>query len=314
MPTPKEEYTDRLNAIAARYGKMEDATIRQIWRELDVLRKNINTQLQALGDDPSSVRLRGQQAAINAMIARFEVDANRLLQDSEGVAFEDGALSVFEPLQAIGVTDSLFAPSTAQLNTLLDFSSDLITGITGDIRKGVDFQIKQVALGQETPFQAMQNVTTLFGDGSVKQGIFVADGVSAKAEMDVRTELQRVFNLSEQSQQLVNAEIIPGLLKRWIATADKRTRESHLRIHAETRVKPIPIKEPFVLRDSQGSAELMFPLDPRADIRFTVNCRCRMATIVPDIGVIGSSLDGRIGAELKRRDEARALQRKAERR
>lgn len=312
MPTPKEQYTAQLNAIAERYGRMEDSTIRQIWRELDILRKNINAQLQALGEDPSSVRLRQQQAAIDAMIARFEADANRLLQDSEGVAFEDGGLSVVEPLQAVGIQGALFAPSTAQLNTLLDFTADLITGITGDIRKGVDFQVKQIALGQETPFRAMQNVTKLFGDGSVKQGVFVADGVSAKAEADIRTELQRVFNLSEHSQQQVNADLIPGLLKRWIATADKRTRESHLRIHAETRVKPIPINEPFVLRDSQGSAELMFPVDPSAPPRFTINCRCRMATIVPEIGVIGSSLDGRIGAELKRRDEGRLYQRRSD--
>jgi uncharacterized protein with gpF-like domain len=132
----------------------------------------------------------------------------------------------------------------------------------------------------------------------------VASGVSAKAEMDVRTELQRVYNLSNHTQQQDLAQTLPGLLKTWIATGDRRTRASHLRAHLDYHTTPIPVEDFFELHTpGKPVARLRFPADPLGPPYETINCRCRMATIIKEIGVIGSSLDGRIQAEANRREK-----------
>ena len=301
----KQDYTASLNAIAARYGKMEDATIEKIWRLLDRTRAEINQKILSASEyDLQGLRM--QKAQINDLLVQFSEQANADLQAAIREAYKDGGESVVDPLRQVGFEGAFFRPSRSQLNTLVDYSSNLISGITDSIRQDVDFQIQQVALGQTSPFAAMQNLTQQFGDHDVKQGKFVASGVSAKAEADVRTELQRVFNLSEHAQQQRTAEDVPGLLKAWIATADNRTRKGHLRAHRDYHNNPIPVDEPFKVYDIspngtvKGHAFLMYPLDPTAPPQYTINCRCRTATIHPLVGVIGSSLDGRIAQMLEK--------------
>lgn len=59
------------------------------------------------------------------------------------------------------------------------------------------------------------------------------------------------------------------LKKRWIATADERTRESHLLLDGEE----VNIDEPF-------SNKLMYPGDPDGDPGEVYNCRCSMETVI----------------------------------
>lgn len=59
------------------------------------------------------------------------------------------------------------------------------------------------------------------------------------------------------------------LKKRWIATADERTRESHLLLDGEE----VNLDEPF-------SNKLMYPGDPDGDPSEVYNCRCSMETVI----------------------------------
>jgi hypothetical protein len=304
MPTDKERYTRTLNEIAARYGRMEDATVRAIIGELRALKAQIAGNIA--GTDWDRARLDAQRREADRLISELEQRLKTQLDDATRAAFTDGGESAVKPLQALGLGGAFYAPSLSQLNTIIDFNSTLITAITEPIRAGVDRQIYNVVLGQQTPAQAMQNITKLFGYENVTQNNRrVSTGISAKAEMDVRTELQRVYNLSNNAQQQENAKRIPGLLKRWIATADNRTRRGHLRAHLDYSQNPIPVANKFKVYDitpagiTRGSFEMMYPADPAAPVQYSVNCRCRMATIHPEIGVIGSTLDGRVARIVK---------------
>lgn len=311
MPTDKELYTRKLNELAARYGRMEDQTTRAILRMLRETRAQINDQiLQAGGTPASQFQLQALQANINRLIADFELRADAEVRRATADAYRFGGLSAVEPLQELGFSQAFYSPSKAQINILQGFSTDLIQGLTGDLRRQVDRQVRMAALGQISPFEAMKGVQTAFGETVAKQGKMVVSGVSAKAEMDVRTELQRTFNLSSQSQMDDTATRIPGLLKRWIATGDARTRRGHLEAHKRYKDNPIPIDEKFEVKDwrytkkggwkHKGTAYLMYPGDPSAPPEYTINCRCSPATIIPEVGVIGSSLDGRISQMMTR--------------
>jgi len=304
MPTPKQDYVATLNAIAARYGTMEDATIRAILTELDETRRQVNASLADINTAYGALAARQQLANIEVLITELEARMTATAQDSTKKAYVAGGESAVLPLQKIGFQSVFFSPNIAQLNTLVDFTPALIKGITEPLRAVVARQVSQVALGQATPFQAMQAVTAAFGKSEVRQGKMVASGVSAKAEMDMRTELQRVYNLSNYAQQQDLARTLTGLLKTWIANGDRRTRKSHLRAHLEYHTNPIPVGSMFKLyTQGKGTSELRYPVDPLGAIWETAGCRCRMATVIKEIGPIGSSLDGRIQAEVNRREK-----------
>jgi len=69
-----------------------------------------------------------------------------------------------------------------------------------------------------------------------------------------------------------NAESIGiKMQKRWLATLDDRTRESHQELDGET----VPVNEPF-------SNKLMYPGDPEGDPSEVYNCRCTMVSELED--------------------------------
>ncbi len=315
MPTDKEKYTAKLNQLAIRFGNLEDSTARDIQRMLQQTRREIVAAISdASTTQAGTLALQTLQQNIDRLILDFENRANSALNTSLAGAVDFGGLAALEPLQELGFENLFLAPSRAQVNILQGLSADLITGITADMRQVVNQQIRQAALGQISPFAAMQAVTAEFGKGKVVQGKLVTSGVSAKAETAIRTELQGAFNLANNSQQQVTLEQIPGLLKRWIATADARTRRGHLELHRQTAQNPIPAADQYLDREWRftkargwrltGKTErLDYPAQLGKAGWSVINCRCSEVAIHPQIGVIGSSLDGRIGAMLKRARE-----------
>jgi len=302
--------------IAARYGTMEDETIRRALGLLKGMQAQIAIDLLRL-EGWERYRLRELRARIDLLMAQYQAQLGAEVYRAFVQAASYGTAAVVEPLQTLGIQGVFFSPSPAQVNVMLDFSADLVKGITDEMRNAINTQIRMAALGEKAPIEAMRGITQALGVDA-KAGIWArrkppVKGVAARAETILRTEMQRAYNLSTFGQQQATAKRIEGLLKTWIATADTRTRESHLRAHQEYRRQPIPVGEPFVLRDDRGKAELMYPGDPSAPARFTINCRCTTATIHPAIGVIGSTLDGRIAAELGRREKSAAERRRAKR-
>lgn len=264
------------------------------------LRAQIAVEL-GTGTDWDQFRAAQQTAALGALVDRFQAQLQGEVAAAVNGAYEFGGQSVAEPFTVLGIEGVFFRPNPAQLNTLLDFSARMIQKIGDDMRGQIDQQIRLAALGQKNITQTMKDITAALGvearAGIWKKHHDPVKGVAARAETDLRTELQRVFNLSTFSQQQASAERIPGLTKSWMATGDIRTRPSHLRAHMTYKAKPIPINEPFIV----GGAKLMYPGDPRGPPEETINCRCRPVTHHPAIGRVGSSLDGRISQQLKRR-------------
>lgn len=333
MPTKKQRYAKRLNRIAGRYGRQEDATIRSILALFKQLRKDVADAIVHT-ENWEAFRLRTLKSQIGQMIDRFERSLEQELKNAFEYAVADGRDSVLEPLlelsetlpkelqDVIGTRPVLFrpridisaatlmGPTESQANVAVDFTAALIQNIVEPMRADIDRVLRQAILGRLKPLEAMRRVTKILGV-EAQAGVWakrkpIVSGVAARAETDVRTEMQRMYNLSHFGQMNMLHQTMKGLKKRWIATSDMRTRASHLKIHMETKNSPIPVDKPFYLTPQKGPRRgrrfpLMYPGDPTAPPELTINCRCKMAIIHPEIGVIGSSLDGRIAAELKRR-------------
>jgi uncharacterized protein with gpF-like domain len=215
---------------------------------------------------------------------------------------------VANPLDTIGLNVSSFnALAPSQVNVALDFSAELVQNITGDLRSKINTQLRQATLAQQSPFEAMRGIAKALGVNS-EDGVWgtrnrpdVVEGVAARAEAIARTEMTRINNLAQSSTQQQAGNLIPGLLKRWISTARGNTRDSHISAHRRYFNDPIPINQPFRV----GRSDLMYPGDPRGEAKETVNCRCTMATIVPEIGVQETPLDKAIEKENKKRKQSK---------
>lgn len=295
MPTPKQAYAASLLDIARRLDSMESETVERALQYLIEMRGRLQILLTS-AETFNAFRITELTTSIDRLIIGYEAQLIGLNTRALITAARFGALSVIEPLQAAGVASvGFFQPTPAQLNVLLDFSADLIRGISQDMRRAINTEIRMAALGERSTISAMQAVNEKLG---IPTGRKPPTGIAYQGERIIRTEVGRVFNLSNFSQQQVTAKVVPGLLKGWIATGDRRVRLSHIRAHVKYSKEPIPIDQPFIV----GGAKLMYPLDPAGPARETIQCRCRSVTVHPSIGVVGGPLDARIGKELKRRE------------
>lgn len=294
MATAKQRrYAAAMNRVIKRFETMEDATVKQMVDFLEQYRRDIIGYMSNIPDDMyASFALGEIKANIEAQTETLRRQLVTMQNGAVRTAVTDGADMVIEPLINAGIEGVFFRSTVAQINVLMDYSADLITGLTRDIIKQISGEISRVGLGALTPFQAMQQVTDILG---IKGGRKIVGGVAARAETIVRTETNRAFSVATQSQMQKSLEEFPGLQKAWMSTGDFRTRNAHLSAHGQV----VGVNEPFKV----GGEELQYPRDPAGSAKNTINCRCRHYTVHPEIGVIETPLDGRIEDEKARRKE-----------
>lgn len=248
MPTPKQLYVAAINDTIRKYQSLEVDAVRGIIALLQELRKDIAADILA-APDFTALHLSRLQSEIDDSIAKFEAGLNLVLRDDLTGAYATGTASVINPLKAIGYNAPTISPIL--LNTLLNFTPVLIQNISGDMRARIAGQIRLTALGGRTPFETMKAVTGILGvqakDGTWAGRPDVVKGVAARAEAITRTELTRVQNIARHTQQIEAMQVVPGLLKRWLATGDNRTRASHLQAHLDYMANPIPVDQPFIV-------------------------------------------------------------------
>lgn len=107
----------------------------------------------------------------------------------------------------------------------------------------------------------------------------IVDSNQAAAIRSARTMVTQAENKGRLDSYHELEDMGTILKKRWVATADERTRESHLEMDGEE----VDLDEAF----SNG---LQYPGDPDGDPSEVYNCRCTMETVI--IGFTGS--DGNV--------------------
>lgn len=293
----QQRYAAALADVVKRFDRMEKQTVRAMLDHIRDFRKEVIALLAGLPADDTfnQFRLTSLRDSIDGLIAQLNSQLTAVAKSGIQQGAEFGLLSVIEPLTAAGVTTFYNRPALAQINTMVDFSADLIKGITDETRKRINTEINRMALGGITPFQAQKNITDILGVTARGPGKLVVRGIGYNAERIARTEVNRAYNVSGFAQMQEVGKVTPAAQKRWNATGDFRTRDNHINAHGQL----VDIDKPFYV----GGENMMYPLDPAGSGKNTINCRCRMTVVHPDIGVVGGPLDGRIERERERREE-----------
>lgn len=97
----------------------------------------------------------------------------------------------------------------------------------------------------------------------------------SKMQTFARTAMTGAQNAGRQAQMEDAEEMGIKVKKRWVATLDSRTRDTHQRLDGQE----VDIDEPFKIDDY----EIDYPGDPNGDPEMVYNCRCTMVQIYPGI-------------------------------
>lgn len=102
--------------------------------------------------------------------------------------------------------------------------------------------------------------------------------ISYRADVIARTEAHTAVNLARQealNQTLDQAGIPQQTVKRrWMATKDKRTRDTHAAMGYEKQT--VGLNQPFI---SPSGAQIMYPGDASAPAAERIQCRCTTITL-----------------------------------
>ena len=212
---------------------------------------------------------------VTRLIQQAGGDIINLAQPAIAQASELGADHVDEPLKAaqLSVGSAVrIGLDTALVNATFDNLAALLSEPMTQFRNQVVTGIRRVALAGDSRMGAIQQL-----QGTISGAGF--DNAQYRAERIIRTEVSRIFNEATFSRLSAMANEFPFLRKGWRATADKRTRLTHLqagKAYARGSTGIIPINVQFVV----GAAKLRFPVDPlvephgKVGAAETIMCRC----------------------------------------
>lgn len=230
---------------------------------------NYPKEVKALpaGDVP---RLSAQiQSEVNAALNQ-SIEAIRTAQ----LGAYDAALSAgYEVAEALGVTAAAFGPTVDLLSISMDYTADLVRSIPADLMPKVNGELTRAALGGKSPYEAMQSIDALIGKGGM-------EGVSYQAERIVRTEVQRIYSVTLDTQIQRFAAMVPDaaqvMKKKWVSGGNRPGRRPQ---HQEMDGVVVPFNEPFEMPDG---TKLMYPRDPAGPPEHTIFCGCQFELVIED--------------------------------
>ncbi|MBO7624375.1 MAG: hypothetical protein J6S82_03605 [Bacteroidales bacterium] len=131
-------------------------------------------------------------------------------------------------------------------------------------------------------------------ENTVTQGIIQGEGIEAITKMLIevlctqnenrmrtfaRTSMTGAQNAGKQAQMEDAEDMGIKLKKRWLATLDNRTRDTHQELDGQE----VPVKDPFKVKVKGKMEEIMNPGDPNALPCLVYNCRCTMIEVYEGI-------------------------------
>ncbi len=246
-------------------GRMSAAAQRETLVILQDLRRRVVSEIAEAGTEFGFFNLGQVKKTIDEAVAGFSVRYGGLVTNRTSRAWEFGMEVVDLPFEAAGVGLSMPSLPTSQLEVLRTFGTDLVTGLSQNIRKKLATELTLASVGAKTPFEAQKAVQALLKTRARPDGTFA--GSVEEARRIVRTELGRAQSVSTQVRLRQFADAgVKELKKQWNGC---RQRAGHLALNG----KAVPQDEPFTLVGADGTVHKpMFPRDPVLPPAESVNC------------------------------------------
>ncbi len=244
--------------------RIQQDTAREVRRLLRRAERDIRATLAGMPSEYDAFVLPRLQASIHLTLDRMGAQAGAATATGAARAWDAGIVLVDGPLDAALGLDlpgfrlaaELPTVDPRQLAAMRAFLTDKMTGISTALADRINTELGLVAIGTGNAGDAVARITAILKTGG-----------RARALTVLRTELGRAYSLATQERQTQAAEILPGLKKQWRRSGKRRSRINHDAIDGQIR----PVDEPFQL----GSVTLMFPRDPAAPAKETINCGCQ---------------------------------------
>lgn len=208
------------------------------------------------------------QAEIGRVLAATAADGSGVVESgvsssiAAGRGMVDGAIAAGAP----AVQASLPILQVAQLEAMTAFATSKISGITLEAANAINTQLGLVMIGGQTPFDAVDAVSGILGEDTLRRGVTI-----------VHTQLAQAYSAATQARVEQWAEVVPGLQKRWLPSNKLNPRENHLLVAKQL----VAANKPFVVPTKKGPVKMMHPHDPTAPAGEVINCGCTAIPVVP---------------------------------
>lgn len=239
-------------------------TAAELTRLLKLAEADVLARLAATPSEFDAFVLPALQRSIRQAMAEFSTRGATTLNAGAGGSWQAGLDLVEKPLEAglalgggpsIRLSGVLPAVDTRVLSALRSFMTDRIADIGVTVANRINSELGLAAIGAQTPSQAAGKIAGILETGGRTRALTI-----------VRTELGRAFSVAGQARFEQAAEVLPGLKKQWRRSGKLHSRPDHDIADGQTQA----VMDPFLV----GGERLMFPRDPAASAKQTINCGC----------------------------------------
>ena len=252
----------RIRPILRRQGRLEDEAAREVLRLLRATRRSVLGEF-ARATAFGRFRLSALLEEIDRAIAATRGEAETTAARSTRLSWDLGRDLADVPLgqRARGIEGL----SQELLQAAIKVTTTQLTDVWNELGAKLKGVIRRTTLGVDDPFKAMQVLSKSISDPKT------FGRTETRAEVIVRTEVNRTFSLSTQTRLGQAADAGVTVKKYWLTAGDRRVRPSHVQAGKDYGpANAIPHDKPFIV----GGEKLMFPLDPRGSAEETIACRC----------------------------------------
>lgn len=235
----------------------------EITRLLHTAQAEIRAILAAQPSDYQRWYLPQLKNEIERVLETFERGASSAIGTAASRSWEAGQLLIDAPIEAGGVRVAAMLPTldTRALAAMRTFMVDRIKDISDAVARKIAGDLGLVVIGAQSPSDAIGRIGGLI------------EGGRSRAIAIVRTEVGRAFSVANHERKLQAAEVLPGLKKQWRRSGKINSRLEHDTIDGQIQ----PVDKPFVLGNG---VRIMYPRDPAAPAKETINCGCESLPIM----------------------------------
>lgn len=239
-------------------------TVAEIKRLLKLAQDDIRRRLADAPSEFDSFLLPRIEAEIRRALDDLERGANDTLSAAAARSWQAGIDLIEKPIEAglalgdgprVVLASILPTVDTRPLLAMRTFMTGRIANITSVLADRINTELGLVLIGAQTSSQAVGKVAEIMRLNARTRAVTI-----------VRTELGRAFSVAGQQRYSQARQILPGLKKQWRRSGKLHSRPDHDLADGQVR----EVEEPFRV----GGVDLMFPRDPKAPAKHTINCGC----------------------------------------